>query len=56
MWTEKECMVEVLGKMRSEGFQYVEYVAWVKLDPKKETGTFSWESRAEKTRWRNTPR
>lgn len=36
VWVEKECMQEVLNKMTREGFTYVEYLLWVKLDPAKE--------------------
>ena len=38
VWVEKECMQQVISKMEKLGFQYVENLAWIKLDPLKETG------------------
>ncbi len=38
VWVEKECMQEVLLHFERQGFQYVENLAWIKLDPTKEFG------------------
>lgn len=45
IWADKECIGEVIGKMQKLGFQYVENLAWIRLDPSKQKGSSASTSR-----------